>query len=132
MTRSEFEEFAQDMISDAYEVLVGKGKDYAREDNPFHNFETTADFTGQTREQVLGGHMYKHVAALYRYIRDGKVDTEGLRGRAIDLINYAIFLVAMAETEKRDLAPGRDIIDQYLRTKKDLYIYTNGIHEEDA
>lgn len=139
MKRDDFERFARELQNDAWQVLKDKGADYARSDNAFHNFEATANFTGQTKEQVLGGHMYKHIAAIYRYIRDGKVDSEGLRGRAIDLINYVTFLVAMDkdgydktvippahvsgwEREKDvDLAPGRAI-----------FMYTNGPHKEDV
>ena len=101
MRQPDFEEFALDLQKDAFKVLTGKGKDYARDNSAFHNFETTAEFLGLRREEVLAAHLYKHFAAIFAYIREGKVETEPIRGRIIDAQNYLTFLAAMTE-EKSD------------------------------
>ena len=126
MKRPEFEAFALRLQSDAFTVLAGKGKDYARNDNAFHNFETTAEFLGIEREAVLAAHLYKHFAAIFAYIREGQTETEPIRGRIIDAINYLTFLAAMVydsapqeeplsgwkREEAVDLAPGRALDEQ--------------------
>lgn len=118
MTHEEFWQFASDLRADAEDVLVAKGKDYARDNNAFHNFEVTADFTGCTREQAVGQGLYKQFAALFRYIRDGELESEGFRSRAIDVINYVTFLAAMVEEDKKvDLSAGRDIEDDSFRSE---------------
>lgn len=97
MNQPDFEVFALALQEDAFKVLTGKGKDYARNNAAFHNFETTAEFLGLKREEVLAAHLYKHFAAIFAYVREGQTETEPIRGRIIDAINYLTFLAAMAE-----------------------------------
>lgn len=133
MKQSEFELFARTLQNDAFAVLTGKGKDYARAGAAFHNFETTAEFLGLKREEVLAAHLYKHFAAIFAFVREGQVETEPIRARIIDAQNYLTFLAAMAaegsgpdayryvqeqfqlsgwEREQAvDIAPGREIAE---------------------
>lgn len=158
MTQEDFIPFVDELLAEVRRVLIDKGADYARPDNATHNFETAAEWAGLTREKTLSVYMYKHDAALYRYLRDGKVDSEPIRGRIVDGMAYRVFAAAMAhEAEsgagrdfdiyeymdrvKRpayDLGAGRGIFDvdnaytsAKLVTKDGKRTYTSEIHEED-
>lgn len=42
-------------------LLIEKGKEYRRKNNPYHNFERGHEVTGQLREEVLQGFLLKHL-----------------------------------------------------------------------
>lgn len=85
----------------AREVCVGKNKDYGNVKNDtLSNFYQTADMLGINPQQACLTHMYKHFAALCRHARDGRLDSETLRGRIVDIINYAVIYFAIEERGK--------------------------------
>ena len=85
----------------AREVCVGKNKDYGNVKNDtLSNFYQTADMLGISPQQACLTHMYKHFAALCRHARDGKLDSETLRGRVVDIINYSVIYFAIEERGK--------------------------------
>lgn len=51
-------------LSDIKDLLLKKGKEYRRNNNPFHNFERGAQITGNTREEVLQGFLLKHLISV--------------------------------------------------------------------
>lgn len=94
----------------AVSVLAVKGEDYTiGTGDRLHNFKTTAEFTGMTPKQVLGTYLYKHVSALYAYIKnDGQSESEPIEGRCVDIINYILLFYKMVQEEKRDRLLGHD------------------------
>lgn len=60
MTEKEFDEVINTTIENIYETLVVKGKEYRRNNNPFHNFDEGARKKGIIREKVLDGFLLKH------------------------------------------------------------------------
>ncbi len=55
-TKSEREklfEFTKKFYKDAFEIMQKKNADYSQEDNPYSNFEFTADASGVKVEQVF-------------------------------------------------------------------------------
>ena len=59
-------------------ILVKKGKEYRRNNNPFHNFEEGSKRSGLIREKVLDGFLLKHeisIADITNDIVDGKLPT---------------------------------------------------------
>lgn len=55
-----FEETIESTLSQLKETLIIKGKEYRRNDNPFHNFEVGARKKNLSREKVLDGMLLKH------------------------------------------------------------------------
>ena len=51
-------------------ILIKKGKEYRRNNNPFHNFEEGAKISGQTPERVLNGFLLKHFISYQDILND--------------------------------------------------------------
>ncbi len=51
-------------------ILIKKGKEYRRNNNPFHNFEEGAKISGQTPERVLQGFLLKHLISYQDILND--------------------------------------------------------------
>ena len=51
-------------------ILVKKGKEYRRNNNPFHNFEEGAKISGKTPERVLPGFLLKHLLSYPDILND--------------------------------------------------------------
>jgi hypothetical protein len=100
------------ILMECFEVLRVKGNDYTlgqAELDRLHNFRTAAEFAGITLEQAWLIYAYKHFSAVARYCKDGKVDSEGIKGRIVDLINYCLLLAkAVAESDLPDEGAFRD------------------------
>lgn len=55
-----FDEVIQKTLHEIQELLIVKGKEYRRNNNPYHNFEVGARKKNTTREKVLDGMLLKH------------------------------------------------------------------------
>ncbi len=60
MTEEKFEKLVNETLERIKEVLVVKGREYRRNNNPFHNFEEGARMKNISREKVLDGMLLKH------------------------------------------------------------------------
>lgn len=60
MTEKRFEEIVDNFLNKIRETLITKGKEYRRNNNPFHNFDVGAQRSGLIREKVLDGFLLKH------------------------------------------------------------------------
>jgi hypothetical protein len=56
-----FDQEVEKTLDRVRELLITKGKEYQRNNDPFHNFEVGASMTGKTREEVLYGFLLKHL-----------------------------------------------------------------------
>jgi hypothetical protein len=83
---------AKDLFDGALHILDTKGRDYAPLDDALHEFRETAELLGITPEQVWGVHFMKQVRAVLRFVKDGKLDSEGIESRLGDVVNYAAIL----------------------------------------
>lgn len=75
ITEQLFEQNVRDTLQKINTLLVEKGKEYRRNNDPYHNFNVGAQLTGQTREEVLRGFMLKHsisVEDLKNDLKEGK------------------------------------------------------------
>lgn len=115
MTKKDLLESAYLLCDESIAMLTIKNRDYAVGDDAFHNFDTVAQFLGSTREQVLATYLYKHLSAIFAYTRGEYADSEPIRGRIKDAINYLIFLAAMNDDEDPDASfaatNGREYVD---------------------
>ena len=67
---NQFDEQVSKILSRINLLLVQKGKEYRRNNNPFHNFEEGAKISGQTPERVLQGFLLKHLISYQDILND--------------------------------------------------------------
>ena len=60
MTEHRFEQIVDETLNQIKETLIQKGREYRRNNNPFHNFEEGSKRSGLIREKVLDGMLLKH------------------------------------------------------------------------
>jgi hypothetical protein len=75
LTEQLFEQNVRNTLREVNTLLVEKGKEYRRNNDPYHNFNVGAQLTGQTREEVLRGFMLKHLISvedLKNDLKEGK------------------------------------------------------------
>lgn len=98
MTLKQFAEFATKFREDMKAITDVKNVDYSLGDDAMSNFVELGRLIGIRPEQVFAVFMMKHVTAVMRWVAAGRVESEGLRGRFLDVANYAILGAALAET----------------------------------
>ena len=66
MTQKEknFEYIISETLIQIKELLLIKGKEYRRNNNPYHNFEEGAVIEQKTREEILQGFLLKHLISV--------------------------------------------------------------------
>jgi len=86
-------------LSEIRELLVVKGKEYRRNNNPYHNFEAGANMTCRIPERVLNGFLLKHLISyndIINDIEDGKLPTEKIvEEKFNDILVYFLLQKAM-------------------------------------
>lgn len=60
----QFEAIIANTIHELQELLLIKGKEYRRDNNPYHNFEMGAIIEQKTREEILQGFLLKHLISV--------------------------------------------------------------------
>lgn len=60
MTGERFDEVVDVFLKSIRETLIVKGREYRRNNNPFHNFDIGSQRSGLIREKVLDGFLLKH------------------------------------------------------------------------
>lgn len=91
------------LLRQCVHLLAVKGKDYTiGTEDKLHNFKTVGEFTGMTPEQTLGVYFYKHIAAIFAYIKNsGQSESEPIEGRIADAVNYLLLFNKMVQERKR-------------------------------
>jgi hypothetical protein len=74
MTEKEFDLLIYDTLDQIQKILIVKGKEYRRNNNPFHNFERGSSMTGKTREEIISFFKLKHDISVQDMINDLKVN----------------------------------------------------------
>ena len=70
LIEKEFDKQVKHILEKIKLILVKKGKEYRRNNNPFHNFEEGAKISGQTPERVLQGFLLKHFISYQDILND--------------------------------------------------------------
>ena len=76
MTEERFEQLVDETLNQIKETLIVKGKEYRRNNNPFHNFDEGSKRSGVIREKVLDGMLLKHeisIADMTNDLEKGKL-----------------------------------------------------------
>ena len=83
-----------------WKIYDVKGNDYTRGKGDLDrtdNFKMAAENNGITPLQAWGVYFYKHVSAVWRFLKDAKVESEPIEGRIHEVINYSILLLLLAK-----------------------------------
>ena len=67
---TDFDIEVQSTLQKIQELLLVKGKEYRRGNNPYHNFEVGAKMTNEIPEKVLHGFLLKHLVSYQDMIND--------------------------------------------------------------
>lgn len=100
MMHKEFEEFAKVFVVDMIDLLKVKGGDYSNEVDRLSNFKEQAKLLGVPARVIWAVYCHKHIDAVDRWVREGKLTSETIRSRFLDLANYALLGAALAEDLK--------------------------------
>lgn len=87
----DFYAIRKDLMDEALRVTQSKGADYTTGDtDALKNFKSVAKDLGLTPLQVWGVYAKKHFDAVMAYAKTGgQNESEPIKGRLIDVINYA-------------------------------------------
>jgi hypothetical protein len=95
----QFEATIANTLHELQELLLIKGKEYRRNDNPYHNFEEGATLTGRSREEVLQGFLLKHLISVNDMRNDSKrglhANKEKINEKYNDILIYFMLEKAM-------------------------------------
>ena len=97
MATTKFSDCIERRIRNIREVLLIKAKEYATEDNRFHNFDVAARILDCTPERTLQGMMLKHLVSIFDLVEWADIDSNLLTKEIIDekigdTINYLLLL----------------------------------------
>ena len=96
MTFEDYKKYWDGLIAEAWAIQTTKGVDYAGREDKLANFKKRAAASGISPLQVLSIYMGKHLDSIESFIREGKLESEPIRGRIIDAINYLSFIEPLA------------------------------------
>ena len=95
----EYTEAITDMLNTCKNVLVNKHKEYATNEDDFHNFNSAAVLQDVTPEKALIGMMDKHVVSVHDLVnkasKGSEIPLETWKEKIGDNINYLLILWAM-------------------------------------
>ena len=100
MNKDQFDEIVERRTRKIIETLTTKAKEYAADDDRFHNFNVAARITGTTPEESLKGMMLKHIVSVFdmiewSYIDEGRLNEAIIDEKIGDTINYLVLLEGM-------------------------------------
>ena len=95
-----------ELLQKCLNTMVEKGHDYTM-GNPdrLHNFKTVGAAIDLPPLKVLFTYFFKHYTAFASYVKFGKVESEPIEGRIMDLIVYLLLAHKMIKEQARENAP---------------------------
>ena len=95
-----FEKVIKEQIKTCENVLIGKAKEYATDDDRLHNFKNAAGMMSCDPKEALAGMMAKYTISVYDMCRSGKdYPIELWNEKITDHINYLLLLKAIVEED---------------------------------
>lgn len=94
MTEQEFEKVVDETLQQLKDTLIVKGKEYRRNQNPFHNFDQGARKKNQIREKIIDGFSLKHEISIDDMVNDIEKhllpEEETVQEKFNDLLIYTV------------------------------------------
>jgi hypothetical protein len=84
------------VMTSCWGIYDAKGTDYTRgkgDLDRLDNFKEASKDAGVSESKVLYIYIYKHWAAFKRFILEGKVESEPIESRILDIINYLVLFL---------------------------------------
>lgn len=100
MDRSRFNELRDELFKEIAEISDRKGNDYSGNEDVVKSFKSNSAQNGLTPVQVWSVLILKHWDAIMTYVRTGKLESEGIRGRVTDVILYLVLFLALIDDEE--------------------------------
>lgn len=99
MDYEKYKEYRKTLLKEAISISDAKGEDYRIGSSDAHeNFKAVDKRLGQDAMDVLAVYMLKHQDAITNYIKTkGQSESEPIRQRIIDNINYLVLLGGLIE-----------------------------------
>lgn len=110
MTFDEFEVVANVAINNMRKLMASKGREYARTEDRFDNFNRLAADLSMSRDKVLLVYLTKHMDAIKNYVNTGNSVSEPIQGRILDALNYLLLLYGMVEERETLMLDGQRAI----------------------
>ena len=83
----------RDLLTECLKIQATKGQDYTSgSGDRLLNFRTAAEAAGISITQAWYVYFFKHLLAVQTYVKRGQVESEPIRGRIADCINYLLLL----------------------------------------
>jgi hypothetical protein len=103
MSIEEFNKLMTDeILPEAMQIMDSKGLSYSGQEDKLGNFRRGSKLAGLKMEQVWFVYFVKHFDSLCSYLRGEYTDSEPIRGRILDMMNY-LFLLCGILREKGEL-----------------------------
>lgn len=93
-------QYFEDFYTAALGVIRNRQSDYAPDGVALLNVLDTCVTWNVTPTQVLGTLLDKQTTALQAFLKRGRLDSDPIRSRSADAINYYIFIAMFAERER--------------------------------
>jgi len=92
----------KEILPQCFAIMKSKGEAYSGTEDKLGNFKRCSSLAGVPVEKAWYIYFVKHFDALSSYIRGEYKDSEPIKGRIQDLINY-LFLLSGILKEKNEL-----------------------------
>lgn len=100
MTRDEFLNYIQNVYKEALEIIKRKNQDYAKDSNPFSNFDLSR-LVGIDPKRAILVRLSDKLSRISNLIdKPPAVVEESCRDTALDAINYLAIFLAYLQSEK--------------------------------
>jgi len=104
----QFEAVIANTLHELQELLLIKGKEYRRFNNPYHNFERGAEIAKIQREEILQGFLRKHLISVEDMRNDSRMGTfhseEKINEKYNDILIYFMIEKAMMLENAKEYA----------------------------
>ena len=102
-----FNDCIDNRLNECKELLLVKGLEYRRNNDPYHNFNKVSKMRNKTPEEALSGMWAKHLCSILDIIDDielhNKIPSKELLSEKIsDNINYLLILEALIEERRNN------------------------------
>lgn len=109
MRHDEFMKIHDEFTSKMREICAVKNRDYSVRGRVL-DFGPTAQELGVTELAVWGVYFLKHVRAILNYVRDGRVCSEPIENRLLDVANYCVLLQALIHEQAANKDEGAESV----------------------
>lgn len=97
MHHTKFLEMMEARMGEGLRIQTEKGQDYGTADDMLSDFKEDARELGVDPAVIWWVQAKKHWHAITRYAKDGRVESEPIEQRLLDLSNYCFLLLGLIE-----------------------------------